>query len=230
MKRAAENYIFFSKMPRCFDRPMSTGWDPERTRLAFPGIAVPLPAPRLDGGSLATALHERASSRSFEPGRLGLQEISTLLAYSTGLRRVGGSLRGYAPSAGALYPLTCFLSAYSVNGLSPGSYCYDACSHRLTGPRPPLPISCFSEPDVLSSATCILTYVVSLELLARKYGERSLRFALLECGHVAQNVCLMAASLQLSHLCVGGFEDEKIEAHFGLDGRVQHACYAIALG
>lgn len=230
MKRAAENYIFSSKMPRCFDRPPSTGWDSERTRIAFSGSAVLLPPPRLDGASLETALRRRASSRSLEPGRLDLQHVSTLLAYSAGLRRVGESLRGYAPSAGALYPVTCFLSANSVKGLSAGSYCYDAIAGRLTGPRPPLPISCFAEPDVVSSATCILIYMVSLEPLARKYGERSLRFALLECGHIAQNVCIVAASLRLNHLCVGGFEDEKIEAHFGLDGRVQHVCYAIALG
>ena len=44
----------------------------------------------------------------------------------------------------------------------------------------------------------------------RKYGERGVRYAHMEAGHVAQNICLQAAALNLAATPVGAFRDDEI--------------------
>src|SRR5438046_9130400 len=43
-----------------------------------------------------------------------------------------------------------------------------------------------------------------------KYGARGLRFLLIEAGHLAQNICLLASSLGLCALPLGGFFEREI--------------------
>ncbi len=40
-----------------------------------------------------------------------------------------------------------------------------------------------------------------------KYGERGIRYAHIETGHVAQNLCLMATELELRACVVGAFRN-----------------------
>ena len=53
-----------------------------------------------------------------------------------------------------------------------------------------------------------------------KYGARGYRFALLEAGHQAENICLMAVQLGLDSLCIGGFHDMSLNTILGIDGNV----------
>ena len=63
-----------------------------------------------------------------------------------------------------------------------------------------------------------------------KYGLRGYRFALLEAGHVAQNVLLAATALGLAAVPLGAFYDRRMDAFLGLDGVNESSLYAIALG
>jgi len=49
-----------------------------------------------------------------------------------------------------------------------------------------------------------------------KYGARGLRFLLIEAGHLAQNLCLLASSLGLCALPLGGFFEWEIARHLVL--------------
>ncbi|MBI4272117.1 MAG: nitroreductase family protein [Candidatus Rokubacteria bacterium] len=49
----------------------------------------------------------------------------------------------------------------------------------------------------------------------RKYGERGVRYAHVEAGHAAQNVCLQAAALGLRVVVVGAFEDDEVRRVIG---------------
>ena len=51
----------------------------------------------------------------------------------------------------------------------------------------------------------------------KKYGPRGYRYTLLEAGHSAQNVCLRAIELGLGTLCMGGFEDSRLNRVLGLE-------------
>jgi SagB-type dehydrogenase family enzyme len=63
-----------------------------------------------------------------------------------------------------------------------------------------------------------------------KYGVRGYRFALLEAGHVGQNVTLAAAALRVAALPVGGFFDRRLDELVGADGLDEASVYAIVLG
>jgi SagB-type dehydrogenase family enzyme len=63
-----------------------------------------------------------------------------------------------------------------------------------------------------------------------KYGLRGYRFALLEAGHVAQNVVLTATALGLAAVPLGGFYDRPTDEFLGLDGVNESTLYTIALG
>jgi SagB-type dehydrogenase family enzyme len=69
-----------------------------------------------------------------------------------------------------------------------------------------------------------------LARLESKYGERSYRFALLEAGHIAQNLLLAATAEGVAALPVGGFVEDKLNALLGLNGRDEFAVYLILLG
>ena len=63
-----------------------------------------------------------------------------------------------------------------------------------------------------------------------KYGQRAYRFALLEAGHVAQNLLLAAEGLDLGALPVGGFFDDELNRLLQLDGCQEFVVYLVLMG
>ena len=63
-----------------------------------------------------------------------------------------------------------------------------------------------------------------------KYGQRGYRFALLEAGHVMQNLLLAATALEIPALPLGGFYDDRVDALLGLNGVDESALYGVVLG
>jgi len=60
------------------------------------------------------------------------------------------------------------------------------------------------------------------------YGERGIRYVILEAGHVCQNIYLQATALGLGAVAIGAFYDEEIESLIGT--RKEKALYVIAVG
>ena len=52
----------------------------------------------------------------------------------------------------------------------------------------------------------------------------------LEAGHVAQNLCILAAERKLGTLCMGGFRDAYINDLLQLNPRDEGALYGMAIG
>jgi len=63
-----------------------------------------------------------------------------------------------------------------------------------------------------------------------KYLERGYRFALLEAGHIAQNILLTATALGLSAVCVGGFWDDPFNDLLSFEPTEEAVVYSILLG
>ena len=83
----------------------------------------------------------------------------------------------------------------------------------------------------LASDTTALVFITSLtERTAFKYGEAGYRFALVEAGHMAQNLALAATGLGLGAVTVGGFFHRAVDAILGLDGLSHSTLYVVALG
>ena len=63
-----------------------------------------------------------------------------------------------------------------------------------------------------------------------KYQERSYQYALLEAGHLGQNVYLVGTSLGLGVCAVGAFQEESLNAMIGADRHEETAVYMLAVG
>jgi nitroreductase len=59
---------------------------------------------------------------------------------------------------------------------------------------------------------------------------RGYRFALLEAGHVVQNLVLAATALGLPALPLGGWYDRRVDALVGADGLDEATVYVVLLG
>jgi len=205
----------------------------------YPAAAkVALPAARPLALSLADALRARRSVREFSGAAVSLDAIATLLALGCGVQR---SVNGdgarvparSAPSPGALYPIEVYPLVLRATGLASGLYHYAPLEHELAFLR------AVSADETLAlnrpllqpaDASLVVVLAARFERVQKKYGERGYRFALLEAGHIAQNVSLLAAALGLDAVCMGGFFDEPMNQLLQLDGVREAAVYSVVLG
>jgi SagB-type dehydrogenase family enzyme len=187
--------------------------------------------------SLGAVLARRRSVRSFAPTALPLRELAALLRAGygvTGALEADGELQPLraAPSGGALYPLELSVAARRVDGLELGLYHFDPLDDLLEavarGPQAVAPTTPFAE---AASTAAAVIFVSAVFWRSRfKYGLRGYRFALLEAGHVAQNVLLAATSLGLGAVPIGGFYDRRADELIGTNSVDESTLYLICVG
>jgi len=118
------------------------------------------------------------------------------------------------PSAGGLFPCESYLLPIAVNGLEQGAYHYNPIEHSAVAVNRGVGIDDFKRaffvPASLDEAAVIVVITAILGRSMRKYGARGYRFALLEAGHLSQNLCLAAAELGLNCCPWGGYFDEEV--------------------
>jgi len=162
--------------------------------------------------ALADVLRQRASCRDFSNRPLKFEALGYLLA-STAMARAGAmvGIRPY-PSAGARYPLEVYVGAGNVEPIPNGLYHYDAVEHHLTVLETSDALAAASRLTGTSivNADVVIYLTGALHRTCVKYGGRGYRYALIEAGALAQNICLMAAGLGLGSFLIGGFDDELV--------------------
>ena len=87
-----------------------------------------------------------------------------------------------------------------------------------------------ADQPVEGAAFFVLLFLDFTRLSLSKYGKKAYRLALLEAGHLAQNVLLAASAFGLATLPVCGFDDEGISRTAGLRYPEQPVVYALAVG
>ena len=182
---------------------------------------IQLPKPAFDGAvSVEWAVKERRTFRAFRPDPLSMTQLSQLLWAAQGITDERRGFRA-APSGGALYPLDVYavVGEKGVDGLRAGIYRYHATSHSLE-----LTVKGDCRKDVASAALSqmwiatapvILVITAEYERITRKYGERGIRYAHIEVGHVGQNIFLQAGGLGLGAGIVGAFLDASVAEAIG---------------
>lgn len=199
---------------------------------------VTLPAARLPQVGLGDVLQQRRSAVAGD-GPLGLAGLASLLAAGGGLAagapaERGTGLRRTVPSAGGLYPCEVYVVTFAVTGVAAGLHHYDPFRHLLELVRPgdlrAGLLASLAEPE--PGERCAAALVVSA-LFGRSrfaFGQRGYRFALLEAGHLVQNLLLAAEALALAALPVGIFYDRRLAALLGLDGVDEAPLYVVPVG
>jgi SagB-type dehydrogenase family enzyme len=196
----------------------------------LPGLALP-PTP------ISEAILERRTDTTFGTAPISLRDLSSLLTAGYGaIERpsvIGNRRFRTVPSAGALYPLELYSFVRAVTGVEPGLYHFQAAAGLLQRLRS-LPdeelARTFVQPDMIGSAAAVILITAVFQRTTFKYGERGYRFVLIEAGHVAQNIDLIATALHLPAANLGGFFDSELETLLDIDGVEQSLVYAVAIG
>jgi SagB-type dehydrogenase family enzyme len=201
-----------------------------------PRVALPAgePVSRL---SLAAAGPDVASTFDGEPIALGA--LSRLLALANGITgTIAGSdppeYRRAAPSAGALYAGEVYVVAERVTGLAPGVFYYAALEHALVPLRSGAHLAAVADaleaPGQLTGAACAVLLTNVFARYAWRYGARGYRYALVDSGHIGENLRLAAAAAGLGHAELRRFADDALAGLLDVDGREEAVCALHALG
>lgn len=187
---------------------------------------TPRAAISLEGGWDA-----RRSRRAFASQPLALTDVSSLLGANRILDDERETERRTYPSAGARFPIECYLLAFRVEGLDVGCYHYKTRTHEL---EVLWPAELHAKADEIVSPfvsdpaiAIVMTSVISRAEV--KYGYKAYPFSYLEAGHMAQNLLLAASGAGIDACPVGGFVDQTLIDLLDLTGD-EVPVYVVAAG
>ena len=222
-------------------------WDPATilaaTRLREPEpdeVIVRLPEPEPVTTDFAEVLATRVSApRGSLTGPVGLSGLAALLHMAVRVNRTPKAsaapgatyrMRPY-PSPGALYPGEIYVVASNVAGLRAGAYRYDAWRHCLIDSADHgAGFSAVETAEEYLPPACVLAVASVIDRATSKYGARGYRLALLEAGHICQNLTLCANALSINSLVYGSFYDAEFEQLLGIDGLNEIVLSSVLLG
>lgn len=192
---------------------------------------IALPAPRALPHNIADVLVARHSASDCKDATpVTFAELGDLLGHALGLR--AGERRRY-PSGGGLYPIETYLFIKTLTDLTPGVYHYQPRAHALerlwhlpyeegsrwhTVPHP-----------FIIEAPILMIFTSVWERSSVKYGDFAFELALLEAGHMSQNILLVATALGLSSCTFAAFDDAVITEVLDLDPSREQPIITIAL-
>lgn len=186
---------------------------------------------------LEEVLRDRESRREFNDGLIDRVEMAKLMLFSVGRKDWNiekGSDKRFYPSAGARYPIEAYLAAWEVGGFKEGVYHYNVFKNSFD--------KMWEKDDLVdqmveitgqewvkkAKAVIVLTAVHRRTTV--KYGDRGVRYIMLEAGHIAQNFYLICEVLGLKCCAIGGFIDEQMNEVLDLDGAEESSLYVLAIG
>ncbi len=184
-------------------------------------------------------LLRRESRRLYADRPISLLELSFLLWAAQGVKSVRG--KNYAtlrivPSAGARHPFETYVAVVNVDGLERGFYHYLPLTHEIEK------LSCAYDgferdiaqslmwQDWASSASVVLYFSFVPYRAEWRYGMRAHRVAMIDLGHIGQNVYLACEALGRGTCGIGAFDEGKANELFSLDGEEEFIAYAQPVG
>lgn len=205
--------------------------------------SIELPNPKINLGEfdLTELIETRRSVRTYSKESLKLEELSYLLWATQGVKEIVNPKPDYAvtlrtvPSAGARHPFETFLLINNVEGLKPGIYRYVATKHMLVafdlsdGIDKKISKACLGQRFIEKSAVTFI-WVADIYKTIWRYKERSYRYALLDAGHVCQNLYLTASTINSGVCAIAAYDDDALNRLLGIDGEAQFSIYVATLG
>ena len=163
----------------------------------------------------------RRSVRVYSNYDLGLKKISQVLWAAYGKN----NYKRTVPSAGATYPLTIYL--LDDDGVSR----YLSEPHALERVKPDdirldMWLPCLKQ-KAIANASVIIVVAADYDKIRRRYKRRGERYAILEAGHVGQNIHLMCEALGLGCVMIGAFRDRQVKTTLGIN---EDPLYVIPVG
>lgn len=192
---------------------------------------IALPEPRDLATTLEHALNTRASVISNHPGApLSLGEYGTLFGLS--LRAHADTHKRRYPSGGALYPIEGYMICDAIDGTEPGIFHYNPTRHvleRLWELPESVPIKNLVPQPEDHAFSSLLVFTSVWQRSSAKYGDLTYSHALLEAGHMSENVLLVATALGIRARPMAGFRDDYISKLLDLNDELEQPVHTITL-
>jgi len=190
--------------------------------------------------SLSESIHARSSVRTMSSTPITFDQLGSLLYYSYGVTRsnegtdIPRPFRA-TPSAGGLYPLEIYIATSAeIKDIAPGLYHYNSREHCLSTLQKGNTVAELSQhliqKDIAKNSTLLVMITSLFQRTVFKYKARGYRYALLEAGHLGQNMALVAAALKLGLAPLGGYQDREVDNYLGIDGINHSTLYMAAIG
>ncbi len=189
----------------------------------------------LDEARITPLLQERRSLRRFLMEPLTMEELAFMLWSSQGITAKAGNYSfRTAPSGGALYPVETYLSANLVEDLDPGLYHFDVEGFALDrisdrDSAESVAAACMNQRFMAQSAVTFLWTAVYRRCMS-KYGNRGMRYLLIDSGHICQNLLLAAEATGCGGCPVAAFYDDEVNTLLQLDSKEETIIYSAAVG
>lgn len=200
---------------------------------------IALPAAEEVGRNFAEVVRSYSPARGFVPAPLSVGEFAKLLYFTNGVtgpspgRRSSAHLRA-APSAGALYAGEVYVAAEQVDGLASGLYYYAAAEHQLLQLREGSLLvevgRSLERPAEIENAAAVVLLTNVFGRYTRRYANRGYRYALIDSGHIGENLRLAASSFGLADSSALRFCDDRLNDLLGIDGESEAVCAIHAIG
>ena len=181
-----------------------------------------LPLPTWEGNvSVEQAIKQRRTIRRYASRALTADQLSQMLWAAGGITENKGYKRA-APSAGALYPMDLYVVAGEggVASLEAGIYHYEPGKHGLSpaaqGDMRSLVAQASLSQMWMANAPLCMVITAEYSRVMGKYGRRGIRYAMIEAGHMGQNIFLQARALGLDAGIVGAFDDNTLIKVMGI--------------
>jgi len=196
------------------------------------GTHVPLPPPAPGDGELGEVLRRRRSSFGSFTAQppMSLGELGTVLVGAASAQRYSADVKAADAPLTRLYVL-----ANRVDGLTPGTYAYEADGHRL---------ATIAERDLgtflqrayyltnynLDQVAAVVAIAASLDSALELFGGRGYRVLNSEVGAVAQTAYVAACAAGVGCGAVLGFDNIAIDECVGLDRSDERTFLFLLLG
>jgi SagB-type dehydrogenase family enzyme len=190
-------------------------------------------------------INTRTSKRGYQPDRLTLEELSFLLWSTQGVKRVIGKISQVTlrtvPSAGARHPFETYLFINRVEGLEPGLYHYLALEHALEFVRAydnqvASINEAFGNQMFMANAPVAFVWSVVPYRGEWRYTLDAHKYALIDIGHVCQNLYLASESLGCGACAIGAYNQKAADSLLGFstkttsDKESEFVIYAASVG
>lgn len=188
--------------------------------------------------NLPQLIESRHSSRIYTQENMNLTQLSFLLWSCQGVKSIRG--KSYAtlrtvPSGGARHPFETYLMVRNIDGLNPGSYHYLPMEHALEFLHEIEDIDnkineSLSGQRWAAKANVVFYWSMVPYRAEWRYGIYAHRVALMDAGHMAENLYLACTGIGLGCCAIGAFSDELCNELFTLNGEEEFMLYVVPVG
>lgn len=201
-------------------------------------LELPMDFSGLTSADLTALLLARKSNRVYTQQAISLQQLSYLLWATQGIKDIRG--KAYAtirtvPCGGARHEFETYLLVRNVEGLEPGAYHYLPMGHKLEFLYPVADMDgmiavSLSGQNWAAKASVVFYWSMVPYRAEWRYGIYAHRIAMMDIGHVGENLYLAATALGLGTCGIGAFQHELCCRLFGLNDKEEYIVYTAPVG